>query len=326
MEKWEEKRNNSLKKSRISDNLHIQEYAGRWRFMLERKIYRKIEDFYRNNARMLALFELYLIVGGMPAAVNTYLQTKNLYAVSREQLSVIDMYKKDISKYDSDSKLYLDEIFDLIPSELNAKNKRFILKSLHDKAKFEEFRNSFLWLKNAGVALPVHVVDEPKLPLLLSKSSNLFKLFSNDAGLLAAQYGAELQMQILNHETSINFGSVYENVAAQELQAHGFTLYFYNGKKFGELDFVIERNGRVLPVEIKSGKDYYRHNAMNNVLQCPEYDIPEGYVFCNGNVEVRDRVIYYPVYLLMFLQKTEMPEETVYDTDFSDLNSMVSLE
>ena len=207
------------------------------------------------HARMMQLFELYLIVGGMPAAVSTYLETKNLRRVADEQNAILRLYRHDISKYDKQDRLYLNEIFDLIPSELNAKNKRFILKNLNENARFDKYYNSFLWLKNAGVALTANVVDEPKIPLLLSKSQNLFKLFSNDVGLLAAQYGGEIQLRLLQHETAINFGSIYENVAAQELTAHGYTLYYYNSKKFGELDFVIERGGRVLPIEIKSGKD-----------------------------------------------------------------------
>lgn len=275
------------------------------------------------HERLLSLFELYLIVGGMPAAVATYLVTKNLRKVAEEQTAILALYKHDISKYDKNDKLYLNEIFDLIPSELNAKNKRFILKNLNENAKFSKYNNSFLWLKNAGVALPAHIVDEPKVPLLLSKSSNLFKLFSNDVGLLAAQYGNGIQLKILQHKTTMNFGSIYENIAAQELLAHGHTLYYLNSKKLGELDFLIESEGKVIPIEIKSGKDYYRHSAMDNVLKHPEYDIPQGYVFCNGNVEVVGKVVYYPIYMLMFLQKETLPDEIIFDSDFSDLNDLV---
>ena len=275
------------------------------------------------HERMTALFELYLIVGGMPEAVSIYLKTKNLRNVADAQSAIIRLYKRDISKYDEKDRLYLNERFDLIPSELNAKNKRFILKSLNEKARFDKYYDSFLWLKNAGVALPANVVDEPKIPLLLSKSQNLFKLFSNDVGLLAAQYGNEIQLKILQHKTTMNFGSIYENVAAEELTAHGYTLYYYNSKKFGEIDFVIEEAGKVLPIEIKSGKDYYRHNAMDNVLDLPDYGIDEGYVFCNGNIEVADRVTYFPIYMLMFLQKKELPAEILFNTDFSDLNDKV---
>lgn len=271
------------------------------------------------HERMMQLFELYLIVGGMPAAVSSYLETKNLRLVMEEQNAILRLYRQDISKYDAQDRLYLNEIFDLIPSELNAKNKRFILKNLNEKARFDKYYDSFLWLKNAGVALPVNVVDVPKAPLLLSKSQNLFKLFSNDVGLLAAQYGSEIQLRILRHETAINFGSIYENIAAEELTAHGYPLYYYNSKKFGELDFLIERNGKIIPIEIKSGKDYYRHNAMDNVLDQPEFGIEEGYVFCNGNIEITGKITYFPIYMLMFLQKEELPEEILFETNFSDL-------
>ncbi len=167
------------------------------------------------------------------------------------------------------------------------------------------------------------MVDEPRVPLLLSKSQNLFKLFSSDVGLLAAQYGNEIQLKLLQHESTINFGSIYENVAAEELTAHGYALYYYNSKKFGELDFVIEDGGNILPIEIKSGKDYYRHNAMDNVLNVKDYGIEEGYVFCNGNVETDGNVTYFPIYMLMFLQKHELPKEILFNTDFSDLNEKI---
>lgn len=275
------------------------------------------------HERMMSLFELYLIVGGMPAAVSAYLETKNLRKVAEEQSAIIRLYRRDISKYDTNDRLYLNEIFDLIPSELNAKNKRFILKSLNEHARFDKYYDSFLWLKNAGVAIPANVVDEPQVPLVLSKNQNLFKLFSNDVGLLAAQYGNEIQLRILQHETAMNFGAIYENVAAEELAAHGYAIYYYNSKKFGEIDFVIEENGKVILIEIKSGKDYYRHNAMDHVLNHEPYGIEGGYVFCNGNVECAGKVTYYPIYMLMFLQKKELPAEIMYDADFSDLNSRV---
>ena len=254
------------------------------------------------HERMMALFRLYLVVGGMPAAVMKYLETNNLRDVIGEQQAIIALYKKDIARYDPEEKLYLEDIFDLIPSELNCKNKRFILKNLNENFKFSRYSNSFLWLKDAGVALPIFCVAEPTVPLRLSKSSNLFKLFLSDVGLLASMYMDHIQVKILNGEKSINFGAVYENAAAQELKAHGFDLYYFNSKRQGELDFVVEDRGNVLPIEIKSGKDYKRHNALSNVMATPEYNIPQGVVFSNGNLEVVGRITYCPVYMLMFLQ------------------------
>lgn len=269
--------------------------------------------------KMMELFRLYLIVGGMPAAVVRYLETNNLKEVVREQKSIISMYKRDIARYDPKEKLYLEDIFDLIPSELNSKNKRFILKNLNENFKFSRFRNSFLWLRDAGVALPAFCADEPKIPLLLSKATNLFKLYLSDVGLLASMYMNDIQIKILNHEKDINFGSVYENVAAQELKAHGFDLYYFNSKKQGEVDFLVEHNGSILPIEIKSGKDYTRHAALSNILANEKYEIPKAYVFHNGNVSSNGKIRYYPIYMLMFVKQKKMEQEMIYKIDLEVL-------
>ena len=179
------------------------------------------------HEKMMELFRLYLITGGMPEVVLRYVETNNIQEVVTTQKSILELYKKDISKYDPNNKLYLEDIFNLIPSELNSKNKRFILKNLNENFKFSRYEHSFIWLKDAGVALPTYCASEPLLPLLLSKSTNLFKLFMSDVGLLAAMYADGLQMKILMNEININFGSIYENVVAQELKCHGFDLYYY---------------------------------------------------------------------------------------------------
>lgn len=271
------------------------------------------------HAKMMELFHLYLIVGGMPEAVNKYLQTNNLFEVLQIQRAIVSLYKKDIAKYDPDNKLYLEDIFDLIPSELNAKNKRFIMKNLNEHFKFSRYKNSFIWLKDAGVALPVFCVAEPKNPLLLSKSTNLFKLFLSDIGLLASMYGNGIQLKILKRDSDINFGAIYENAAAQELKAQGFLLYYFNGKKTGELDFVIESDGKVIPIEIKSGKKYKNHSALNNVLANKSFGIENAYVFHGKNTESKGKITYYPIYMLMFVQKNDLPEDTVYKIDLAGL-------
>lgn len=276
-----------------------------------------VDDFV--HKKMMDVFRLYLIVGGMPAAVMSYKENNNLQDVMASQREIISLYKKDISQYDEKRSLRIKEVFDLIPSELNSKSKRFFIKDINAKARAEMYENEFLWLKNAGVAIPVFNVDEPKLPLKLASSRNLFKLFSNDVGLLACQYSDGIQLKILTGDDAINHGSVYENVVAQELLAHGFDeLYYYNSKKMGELDFILEYDGNVFPVEVKSGKDYSRHRALNNILTCPEYDIPQAVVLCNNNFEVKDNVIYVPIYMMMFLQK-----EREIDMQFHlDLNGL----
>ncbi len=270
------------------------------------------------HSKMMELFRLYLVVGGMPAAVKRYIDTNDLQQVIKEQQAILHLYKRDIAQYDPAQKLNISEIFELIPPELNAANKRFILKSLNKNAKFERYNNSFLWLKNAGVALPVYNVEEPKVPLLLARSRNLFKLFQSDVGLLAAQYAEGIQLRILSGAKDINFGSVYENAVAQELVAHEIAPYYFNSKKQGELDFVIELGGEIVPIEVKSGKDYTQHRALANIMRSPDYNLQEAFIFCNDNMRRSDKLTYAPIYMVMFLQrKNDAPN--YYKIDLSGL-------
>lgn len=270
------------------------------------------------HKKMIELFRLYLVVGGMPAAVNKYIETNNLQEIVNVQREIIRLYKRDIAQYDPKNKLYIEEIFELIPPELNAKNKRFILKSLNENAKYERFHNSFLWLKNAGVALPVYNVEEPKMPLLLSRSRSLFKLFQSDIGLLASQYADGIQLRIISGDKEINFGSIYENGVAQELVAHGLQPYYYNNKKKGEIDFVVEYDGKVLPIEVKSGKDYAIHRALSNIMDCHEYDLNEAVVFNNDNLRIDNKIVYAPIYMVMFIEK-RIEAPTFFTVDLSGI-------
>lgn len=270
------------------------------------------------HGKILELFRLYLVVGGMPAAVNKYLESNNLQEVMTVQQDIIRLYKRDIAQYDPNNKLYIEEIFNLIPPELNAKNKRFILKRLNEHAKFERIEASFLWLTNVGVALPVYNVEEPKMPLLLARSRNLFKLFQSDIGLLACQYAEGIQLRIIKGDKSINFGSIYENAVAQELVAHDIVPYYYNNKKRGELDFVVELDSKVLPIEVKSGKDYETHRALSNIMDCNEYDLPQAIVFNNDNLQVVGKIVYAPIYMVMFLEKNNIAP-TYYKVDLTGL-------
>ena len=272
------------------------------------------------NERFLKLFNLYVIIGGMPEAVQRYADTQNLREVQDVQRQIIRQYKEDISKYDIDNKLYIQEVFTRIPSELNSKNKRFILKENNQIKRFEKYRNTFIWLRDAGVALPVHVAEEPMVPLELSGKTNLFKLFMNDVGLLSSMYETDgVQLKILNNELNINFGSIFENVATQELKAHGFQLYYYNNKKKGEVDYLIELNGKTVPIEIKSGKDYARHAALSNLVSTDEYRIDESFVMAQCNIRKAGKITYLPIYMLSFFKKPEMPGELIYRLDMSDI-------
>ncbi len=279
---------------------------------------RRVDDFVHNQ--IMKLLNLYMIVGGMPAAVQKYVDSNDLIQVAKEQGDILSLYRLDIRQYNQDRQLEINEIFDLIPSELNAQNKRFILKNMHDKARYDRYKDDFLWLKNADMALPVYNVEAPVYPLKLNEKRNLFKLFQNDVGLLASQYTGGVQLRILEGQTNINFGAIYENFVAQELHAHGYELYYFTSKKQGELDFLISDDAEVIPIEVKSGKSYERHKALKNVLANTEYNIKKAYVLCNENLSVSDRTIYMPVYMIMFFHKAPMPDKMIYTPDLTNLS------
>ena len=264
------------------------------------------------HEKLLRLFNLYLIVGGMPQAVQTYVDTNDLQRVLLEQQAILALYKKDIARYDPDGKVYINDIFELIPSELNAKNKRFILKNLNEHIKFSRHENSFVWLRDADMALPTYNVEEPRVPLKLNELRNLFKLFQTDVGLLASQYVGGIQLKILQGDVNINNGAIYENAVAQELHAHGWKLRYFNSKKQGEVDFVLEQDGEVIPLEVKSGKDYQRHVALSNILRNKEYGICRAVVLSNENMSERDQVLYAPVYMTMFMHHRKPQGPMVY--------------
>lgn len=270
------------------------------------------------HSKMLDIFYLYLIIGGMPEAVETYIHTNDLAKVAQVHENIIRLYKKDFSKYEVRYKLKLQEIYDAMPGQLDQKNKRFQLNSIGKGISYDRVENDFLWLKDAGVAIPVYNVSEPKLPLIISENRNLFKLFFSDVGLLTNCYSNQVKISILNKDKSINNGALFENVVAQELLAKGHKVYYFNSKKQGELDFVIELDGKVVPLEIKSGKDYKRHSALNNVLKNEEYNISEGFVFSEGNIEVDEKRVYFPIYMIMFLEGIKL-ENTIYKLDLSGL-------
>ena len=276
------------------------------------------------HASLIKMVYLYLVVGGMPAAVQAYVDTNDLNVVEEKQKEILDLYKWDISQYDPDKKLEINEIFNLIPSELDAKNKRFILKNLNEHARFSRYENSFLWLKNAGVAIPTLNIQEPTFSFKLNELRNLFKLFQNDVGLLTSQYASGIQLQLLQGEVKQNYGAIYENLVAQELYCHGFggdehELHYFNSKKQGELDFVIAQNGKVIPIEVKSGKAYERHNALSNVLANDDYNIDFAYVLTNDNLHIEGKRIYMPIYMLMFIKKSPAPANQIFKFDLHNL-------
>ena len=265
------------------------------------------------NKQFLEFFREYVLIGGLPEVVETFKETKNIKLVNDIQNQIINNYLNDITTYvdDKKEKLKINDIYKAIPSEINSKNKRFMSSHVFDASilRNDKIYDEFLWLTNACVSLPVYNVSEPILPLQLSCQRKTLKLFMNDIGLLiSCLIDTGIRENLLNNEKEINYGAPYENVCAQELYAHGFNekLYYYNSKKHGEVDFLIEYNNEVLPIEIKSGKPnqmlIYNHTALNNIINI--YDIPKSYVFGETNIVIKkNNIIQFPIYMIMFIKK-----------------------
>ena len=278
---------------------------------------RPVDEFI--HQKLLALFFVYLIVGGMPDAVKTYIATKDIREVDKIQRDIVTQYKEDFSQYESeDKKLKLISIYDIIPSELNKQNKKFVFTMLDKELKFDRYENSFLWLKDAGVALPVYNVEAPVIPLLASKSSNVFRLFSSDIGLLTSAYPAATKIELINKNGEVNNGAHFENAVAQQLLCNGFETYFCKKKNIGELDFLIEMDGKVVPIEVKSGKACRTHKALDHFMNVSDYHIEKAYVFSAGNVEKDGNVTYLPIYMC-YLVKEQSIGQLIVDLDMEGL-------
>lgn len=271
------------------------------------------------HQKLLSLFFIYLIVGGMPDAVKTYIGTKDIREVNKVQKDIVTFYREDFSQYEQDDKkLKLKSIYDLIPAELNKRNKKFVFTMLNKELKFDRYENSFLWLKDAGVALPIYSVDVPKVPLLASKNSNTFRLFSSDVGLLTSCYPTNTKFELINNNGEVNNGAHFENAVAQQLIANGLEPYYFKKQNIGEIDFLVEINGKVLPIEVKSGKSYKTHKAIDNLLAISGYHINEGYVLSIGNIEKEDKLTYIPIYM-SYLIKERSLDKMIVDVDTKGL-------
>ena len=255
--------------------------------------------------KMMDLFRKYLLVGGLPDAVNSYIEEKNIQSVREIQSEIHDYYAADASKYDDERKLKIRRVYDLIPSNMENKKKRVVAQSIENKKgkTFNDYTDEFEYLISAGIALNVQAISNPKFPLIESSGKNLLKLYLNDVGILSGiLYGNNIRA-VLDDEKSINLGSVYETVVASELIAHGHKLFYYDNRSKGEVDYLIDdyESLSAVPIEVKSGKDYTVHSALNNFVQNEDYHIRKAYVVSNERtVSQKEKIIYIPIYYIMF--------------------------
>lgn len=272
-----------------------------------RKKYERLESLDEStHNKMMDLFRKYLLVGGMPDAVNTYLADKNIASVREIQNEIHEFYAADASKYDEERKLKIRRIYDLIPSNMENKKKRVVAQSIENKRgkTFNDYTDEFEYLISAGIALNVQAISNPVFPLIESSGKNLLKLYLNDAGILTGiLYGNNIRA-VLNDERSINLGAVYETVVASELIAHGHKLFYYDNRSRGEVDFLIDDYDSLsaIPIEVKSGKDYTVHSALNVLVNNEDYNIKKALVVSNERTaKTIGKITYLPIYYVMFL-------------------------
>ena len=240
-----------------------------------------------HHNHVMDLFRRYLLVGGMPDAVNTYLDTHNIVRVREIQDGIRSLYADDASKYEKEhsKKLLIRRIYEMIPSQMENKKKRIVAQEIRGKEgdRFAQYQEEFEYLVSSGIALAVHAISNPHFPLSESLQKNLLKLYLNDVGLLTGLLYHNNLRPVLDDVCSINLGSVYESVIAQELRAHGHKLFYYDNRKQGEVDYLIDNHTLMTanPIEVKSGKDYTVHSALNNLLKNPDYNILASTVISN---------------------------------------------
>ncbi len=276
------------------------------------------ENFYNNQAlpdtmhnKIMDLFKKYLLVGGLPKAVETFVETRNVVKFRSIQKEIHDLYGIDASKYEQEhnKKLKIRRIFDMIPSNLENKKKRVIVKDIENKEwkRSKDYLDEFDYLISAGIALETKAISTPTYPLIKNSGKNLLKLYMNDVGILSNIFYQNNIKAVMSDTKSINLGSVYETVVAQELKAHGYDLYYYDNKKNGEVDFLIDDVEHLsnIPIEVKSGKDYSIHSALDKFLTNKEYNITKAYVLSNEQkVYTKNGITYIPIYYVMFLQNS----------------------
>lgn len=255
--------------------------------------------------KMMDLFRKFLLVGGLPDAVNSYLEEKNIQSVREIQREIHDYYAADASKYDQEKKLNIRKVYDLIPSNMENKKKRVVAQSIENKKgkAFRDYVDEFEYLISAGIALNVQAISTPVFPLIESTGKNLLKLYLNDVGILTGILYRNNIRAVLDDEKSINLGSVYETVVASELIAHGHKLFYYDNRSKGEVDYLIDDYDSlsVVPIEVKSGKDYTVHSALNTFVQNEDYHVQKAYVVSNERaVMQKGKIIYIPIYYIMF--------------------------
>ena len=263
-------------------------------------------------------FKQYLIVGGMPQAVEKYVNTKDFKEVDLIKRDILNLYKDDIVKYSGDDSVKVQSIFEEIPSQLQKHEKRFSFNAIQKDARYRDYKDAFFWLQESMIVNIAYNTTEPNIGLRLNRESSALKCYMGDTGLLISLafdekglVDEEIYKKILFNKLAFNEGMIMENIVAQMLTATGKKLYFYfnydkqNSSNNMEIDFLIAKNKitsrhNVSPIEVKSGKNY-TFSSLNKFRNKYKEYLSTGYVLHIDDLKVEDDIVFLPIYMTCLL-------------------------
>jgi predicted AAA+ superfamily ATPase len=252
--------------------------------------------------QMMRLFREYIYIGGMPGVVAVSLKNPDIAAAIDEQNALLQGYRDDVAKYADASKTLARNMFDAIPAQLAKATKRFILADIDKRATSDKYKDAAQWLVDAGVVYQCFQLSALELPLGFRAKLNMYKLYMLDTGLLCAEVMDGIQKALIFDDLTINEGGVAENAVASALAARGIPLYYYDKNSRAELDFVFKDGNKISIIEVKSGKEYKKHAALDHAAAVFGGNLARRIVLSKFNVEESgDGITYLPIYMAAFL-------------------------
>lgn len=251
------------------------------------------------NDKFETLFREYMVVGGMPEVVSDYVENHDFTRVSAIQEKILENYRFDIAKHAKGTeKIKVRKCYDAIPKQLAKELTKFQYSTVEKGQTSKKYGGSVQWLKDSNLVNPCYNIHEPYLPLIANAYDEQFKLYINDTGLLCAMYGFEVKKAILENTIKGNAkGGIYENIIAEMLVKKGHKLYYYKPDDSNELEFLIEKNASVIPIEVKAGNTATK--SLNRFIE--SYKPFIAYKLIDGNVGVDGVRLTLPHYMVMFI-------------------------
>jgi len=258
-----------------------------------------LPEFIHNQ--MMELFRKYLVVGGLPEIVDTFVNNNDFSLTIKAQHDLIAGYRRDITKYAHKDKALVRTIFDSIPFQLAKQDKRFVLAEFEKGASNRKYADPRQWLIDAGMAYVANNVNAFDLPFANNANPKLFKLYSLDSGIVCNMSLSGRQFEVMHGKIDINEGALTENFVASEFAKKGYPLFYYDKKSKHELDFLLSCRDGVHVVEVKSGENYISHASLDYALGHEGSRISRATVLCKNNIFEKDGITYLPLYMTMFL-------------------------